>query len=192
MLVLLVAAWVALVPPQLGGRSTFVIVNGNSMEPVLQRGDLVIIRAAASYQIGEIVTYRHPQIGPVIHRIIKRDGDFFIFKGDHNGWIDSYAPTQAELIGRLWLYVPGAGKMLGWLRKPLGMALLVGMIGCVLMINLNRDQARRCRRLMRYAEDLRASRRHQLCHTSGAAARRSCKGQRHCGQATWCRSGLLP
>ncbi len=156
MLALLAVAWAALAPPSLGGRATFVIVNGNSMEPTLHRGDLVIVRAAASYQAGDIVTYRHPQIGPVIHRIIRRDGDRYIFKGDHNHWTDSYAPAQAELIGRLWLYLPSAGKPIGWLRKPLGMALMAALLGSVLMFNLNRDQARRHQRLLRYAEELRA------------------------------------
>lgn len=87
-LLLVAVAWIAVAPIQFGGQAAFVIVNGNSMEPVYHRGDLVIARQVFDYQIGEIVAYRHPQIGPVIHRIIGREDDRFVFKGDHNTWID--------------------------------------------------------------------------------------------------------
>src|SRR5690349_16962017 len=103
MLVLTGATWLTLAPAQLGGQSTYVIVNGNSMEPVLHTGDLVILHTAADYQTGEIVTYRHPQIGTVIHRIIGRDSGRYIFRGDHNSWIDDYRPSRDALLGKLWL-----------------------------------------------------------------------------------------
>src|SRR6476469_5419006 len=90
LLMLFAAAWFAFAPIQFGGQAAFVIVNGNSMEPLYHRGDLVIIRAQPDYQVGDIVTYRHPQIGPVIHRIIGRDVEHFVFKGDHNDFIDPY------------------------------------------------------------------------------------------------------
>lgn len=77
-------------PLQFGGQTAYVIVSGNSMKPVFHRGDLAILRTATDYQSGDIVTYRHPTIGPVIHRIISQDGDRFIFKGDHNTWTDAY------------------------------------------------------------------------------------------------------
>src|SRR6266511_2300871 len=118
LLILLGAAWVAFAPIQFGGQAAYVIVNGNSMEPLYHRGDLVIIRAQPDYQVGDIVTYRHPQIGPVIHRIIGRDVERFIFKGDHNDFIDPYRPVRAELIGKSWIYLPSVGKVLDQLRKP--------------------------------------------------------------------------
>lgn len=55
-LVLLAAVWLALAPAQFGGSAAYVIVNGNSMEPTFHRGDLVIVRAADEYKVGEIVT----------------------------------------------------------------------------------------------------------------------------------------
>src|ERR1051325_5089533 len=98
--VLLGAVWVAFAPIQFGGQAAYVIVNGISMEPGMHRGDLAILRQASDYQVGDVVTYRHPQIGPVIHRIIARDGDHLVFKGDNNSWIDGYRPTQEECIGK--------------------------------------------------------------------------------------------
>lgn len=124
--VLLVAlAWLALAPPQLGGQTSYVIVNGNSMEPGMHRGDLAIVRQSSSYEPGDVVTYRHPQIGPVIHRIIDRDGARYVFQGDNNDFIDSYHPAQQELIGKLWIHVPSVGSWLARFHSPVYMAALL-------------------------------------------------------------------
>ncbi len=154
---LLLAAWIALAPPQLGGSTRLIIVNGNSMEPGLQRGDLVFVRAADSYTVGQIATYQHPQIGPVIHRIIGHDGQRYIFKGDHNSWTDSYHPAESELLGVYWLFVPKVGSAIEWLRAPAHMALLVFLIGGTGMLTTAHEHERRRQRLQRYAEELRVS-----------------------------------
>ena len=63
----------------------------------------------ATIRSGDVATYRHPTLGPVIHRIVAETDGRFIFKGDNNTWLDSYQPTQAEMIGKLWVYVPRLG-----------------------------------------------------------------------------------
>lgn len=137
-LLLLAALWIAFAPIQLGGQASFVIVNGNSMEPVYRRGDLVIVRAATDYRVGDIVTYRHPDIGPVIHRIVGRSDDRWVLKGDHNDFIDSYGPGTEELIGRSWIHLPSAGSLLERLRTPPLMALLAAVFGVMLMTTVTR------------------------------------------------------
>ena len=142
MLVLMSIAWVFFAPTHVGGQTAYVIVNGNSMEPGFHRGDLVILRQAPVYQIGDIATYRHPEIGPIIHRIIDQQGAHFIFKGDHNTWIDSYRPTQAEMIGKFWLHVPFAGRIIEQFRSPGVMALLAAGVGVMFMTTLTAGQVR--------------------------------------------------
>lgn len=132
-LVLLAATWLLLAPPVLGGRTSFVIVNGNSMEPVYVRGDLVLVRAAETYNVGDIATYRHPQIGPVIHRIIGRSGDRWQFKGDHNSFVDPYQPRDADLIGRAVLHVPFVGGLLVAARNPVVIVVLAVGAGVLFM-----------------------------------------------------------
>lgn len=98
------------------------------------RGDLAILRAASTYAVGDVATYRHPVIGPVIHRIIDRDGERFIFQGDNNNREDSYRPRADELIGKLWIFLPRAGKVLQFLRQPPIFAALAALvIGTVTM-----------------------------------------------------------
>ena len=134
LLVLLIAVWIALAPANLGGKVSYVVVNGMSMEPGYHLGDLALMRRADTYQVGDVVTYHDADMqAHVIHRIIGIDQGSYILKGDNNSWIDSYRPTNDEIIGKLWIHIPGLGKTFEWLRVPLHMALTVGLFGGALM-----------------------------------------------------------
>ncbi len=134
LLVLIATGWIVFAPLQVGGQSAYVIVTGNSMEPGFHLGDLVIVRQASVYQVGDIVAYRNAELRRyVFHRIIGQDLDRFILKGDNNTWTDSYRPTQEELVGKLWIHLPGIGKVVQWLRLPINMVLMAGTLGCIVM-----------------------------------------------------------
>ena len=126
-IVVMALLWILLVPLQVGGQTTYVIVNGNSMEPMLYKGDLVLLRAQAEYEVDDIVTYKHPNIGPVIHRIIDRNLDHYVLQGDNNHWIDRHEPTFSEITGKYWFHIPGAGKILLSFRQPWILALVAGL-----------------------------------------------------------------
>ncbi|MBM2842375.1 MAG: Signal peptidase [Anaerolineales bacterium] len=132
------AAWVMLAPRSFGGQMSYVIVAGASMEPTLHQGDLVLARRATSYEVDQIVTYHHPQVGPVIHRIIDRQGTHYTLQGDNNSWIDSYTPTGDEIVGQSWLVVRRAGTLLMTLRTPSGLAVLSLLFGAVLVLTVGR------------------------------------------------------
>ena len=133
----LAVIWMAFAPIHIGGQAAYVIVNGISMEPGYHSGDLVIIHKAQSYQVGDVVTYRDPEMGAyVIHRIIENQQNHFILKGDNNSWLDAYHPTQSEIIGRQWIYVPKFGKLMQWLRTPLNLSLATAILGVFLMTNM--------------------------------------------------------
>ena len=130
----LVAIWIAFAPTNLGGQVSYVLVNGISMEPGYHRGDLVIVRQAAQYQPGDVVTYHDPEMGAnVIHRIIAIQGDQYILQGDNNAWIDAYQPTRDDMVGKLWLHLPKAGRAVEWVRAPINMALAAGLLGFALV-----------------------------------------------------------
>ena len=65
LLVLLAAGWVLLAPVQLGGQATYLTTDGTSMLPAYHTGDLVVLRRAAEYQVGDVVAYLDPHIGRV-------------------------------------------------------------------------------------------------------------------------------
>lgn len=124
-----VAAWLVLSPTQIGGQKSYIFVNGNSMMPLFARGDLVITQEQPRYAEGDAVAYQHPELGVVFHRIVEKEGQRFTLQGDNNDWLDGYRPLQDEIIGRLWFYIPNAGKWARWIRQPLVMAIVSVLIG---------------------------------------------------------------
>jgi signal peptidase I len=130
---LLAAAWYVFAPPQLGGSTSYAIVYGASMEPRFHRGDLVLLRSAAEYEVGDIAAYQSPQLGrSVMHRIVERAGDRYLFKGDNNDFLDSPKPARVDVTGKLWVRIPAAGRLLNALRTPALAALLAGLLALLL------------------------------------------------------------
>src|SRR5437868_15122800 len=99
------AGWFFLAPAVLGGSTTYVVTHGNSMEPEYHDGDLVVVRPADGYHVGDVAAYRSGSLHTIVlHRIVGRDGDRYVFKGDHNHWLDSERPTSAPLVGSVSLH----------------------------------------------------------------------------------------
>jgi signal peptidase I len=131
---LLAVAWLSAGPAQLGGTTTYVTTHGISMQPRLHTGDLALVRPAAGYRVGEVVAYRSTVLHRVVlHRIIARDGNRYVFKGDNNNFVDPIHPRRTELIGRLWVRVPRGGAILAWLHIPTIAALLCGGAALLLL-----------------------------------------------------------
>jgi signal peptidase I len=133
----LTALWAAFGPVQMGGQAAYIIITGNSMEPDFHTGDLVITRQASVYATGDIVAYYNADLDNfVFHRIVNRAADHFILKGDNNSWLDSYEPTYAEFLGKLWLHLPSLGNAVQWARLPLPATVLAGALAGLIMLTL--------------------------------------------------------
>lgn len=106
-------AWV-LWPTSLGGSTSFVIVSGESMEPLYTPGDLVVARKGAP-AIGDVVVYRPDGLGDakVVHKIVGGNGvSGWDVKGVNNAWLDQWHPTNADVVGVVVLHV-GKGNGIG-------------------------------------------------------------------------------
>lgn len=131
---LAVIGWVLVGPSQLGGPVTYVAVSGTSMEPQLHTGDLVIVRKASSYDVGDVVAYKNPQLNStVLHRISKIEDDRYVLKGDNNDFVDTYKAGPDEIVGRRWIVLGGAGRIVQLLRSPVGAAVIVMLIAFIAM-----------------------------------------------------------
>src|SRR5690606_7514518 len=130
----IVALWLLFAPAEIGGRSGYMVVNGASMEPALSAGDLAVIRTAPEYRVGDVITYRHPELGMVIHRIVGIEGSRFVVQGDNNSWIDSYMPVEQDIAGKLWFDIPGAGSYLKLARRPAVLSVLCLVVGAIIML----------------------------------------------------------
>jgi signal peptidase I len=125
---LLLGVWLVLAPTALGGSLRYVTTSGDSMEPAFRDGDLVLLRTNKEYAQGDVVAYRHPEFGIVLHRIVEFNDKHFIVKGDNNPTVDGYEPTSDEIVGAVWARIPGGGAFLTgstaqWLRLTAGVSL---------------------------------------------------------------------
>jgi signal peptidase I len=121
--------WLALAPPQVGGATSFAVVDGSSMLPSLQRNDLVLIRKASTYRVGDVVAYRSDLIHRVVlHRIVAIHGGRYTFKGDNNSFLDPEQPTSGAFVGKKWTVLPGAGRVVNALHSPLVAAGFAGIL----------------------------------------------------------------
>ena len=127
-LLLLLGGLFYLRPPFLGGSVTYVMVSGVSMLPTLEEGDLVVATKPGSYAVGDVVAYQSPGGPLVIHRILGRDGDAFTFQGDNNDFVDPWIVGPDEIAGKAILFAPGLGALFSFLRSPLRIAIVVGVL----------------------------------------------------------------
>jgi signal peptidase I len=152
-LIALVCLWFYFAPVGLGGSTSYVDTDGISMEPRFHTGDLVLVRSQSSYHVGEIVAYHSTVFHTVVlHRIIGRAGARYVFKGDNNNFSDFEHPAGSQLIGALWLHIPGAGGRLASLRSPALVGALVGF-GMFLFAGAAFTQRQRRRRRQRRAAE---------------------------------------
>ncbi len=123
--------------PQLAGHFLLIALSG-SMAPVFRPGDLLVDRSltaaeAARLRPGEIVTYRLPGASdpPVLvtHRIVAilsatgSGGRMYRTRGDANSAPDPAPVLPSQIVGRYVGRIPRAGRLVAWMRRPLGVAL---------------------------------------------------------------------
>jgi hypothetical protein len=104
------------------------------MEPAMHTGDLVIVRKASEYQIGDIVAVDNAQLrSTVLHRIIAVENGRFILQGDNNDFVDTFRARPEDIVGRRWILIGEAGRLVELVRTPVGAAVLVMLIAGIAM-----------------------------------------------------------
>jgi signal peptidase I len=140
-------AWLYLAPTNVGGSTSYVVTSGISMQPRFHSGDLAVLRPASDYKVGEIVAYHSPLLRvTVLHRIVARDGNRYVFKGDNNNFLDPVRVSRSEVLGRLWVRVPHAGRLLAALHDPIVAAIICTALGIFLFFGVKEPGRRRKRR----------------------------------------------
>jgi len=130
--VIIAVTWFAwLRPVALGGTASYVVVQGGSMEPTYQDGDLVLIREASRYRHGDVIAFRaggtFDDPTRIIHRIVGDAGEgTFKTQGDARDRLDPWTPGPDDIIGKAVLHIPQAGTAAGFLTKPATFAALGG------------------------------------------------------------------
>ncbi len=116
------------------------IVKSGSMEPGIMTGGIVLIREAASYGVGDIITFTSESSDiPTTHRIVgtEMSGDelLFVSKGDANEERDTNLVRGDAIIGKVLFTVPYVGFVFDFARQPIGFALLIGLPALLIVID---------------------------------------------------------
>ena len=77
------------------------IVKSNSMSPVFNKNDIIIIQEQKEYKIGDIVTYKANNGSIITHRIIEKDENEIYTKGDNNNTKDENPICIDDIKGKV-------------------------------------------------------------------------------------------
>ena len=116
----LVALTFAFGPTVAGGPASYVIVDGQSMEPTYHHDDLVIAYERDAYEVSDVIVYDANVAGQfnVVHRIIERTDDGFVTQGDNVPEPDFWIAEDEHIYGSVVLHIPRGGVVVQWLRQP--------------------------------------------------------------------------
>jgi signal peptidase I len=134
--------FIALRPQALGGPAGWIVVAGESMEPNLHPGSLVVVIRQPEYQVGDIVAYRVPETDPgagmnVIHRIVGGTAETgFVMRGDNTSGPDIWRPRPADIVGATWLVMPNAATALLFIRSPIVLAAFAAGLAAYAVLGL--------------------------------------------------------
>lgn len=142
---LLAVAWASwLRPTILGGDAAYVIIDGRSMEPTYEDGDLVLVRRSSSYDIGDVIAFRaggqFNDPTRIIHRIVGGTPDGYKTQGDNRDRLDPWEPTDADIIGKAQLHIPMAGDLAASIARP---EFFAAMGGAAVVLGGTRRRRRR-------------------------------------------------
>ncbi len=99
------------------------VVLSGSMEPALEINDIIFVREADSYEVGDIVVYQSGQT-LIVHRMIARDGENLITQGDANNAADPPIAIHA-VKGEVIAHIPAVGLAVNALKTPVGILIVL-------------------------------------------------------------------
>lgn len=119
------------------------LVMSGSMEPTITTDDLIFIRKANNYELGDIVLYQSGN-SYVVHRIVRMEEDSIVTKGDANNTEDE--PIERSSVKGVYVgKIPGAGTFIRILQNPaviltVFFVLAVGIFTVIYIENRNRQR----------------------------------------------------
>lgn len=138
-LIALAALALLLLAPRFLGYETLAVLSG-SMEPEISVGAIVYVKEVEPEELkaGDILTYRMGGSTIVTHRIVEVDEENrqFITKGDANDVIDGSPVDYDQVVGKAEFHVPMIGYISIYIRTPLGIAAVCGVLFVILLLNL--------------------------------------------------------
>lgn len=131
--------------------SPLMVVSSGSMVPVLNIGDIIIVRGIDPHDVtvGTIIIFHSPYEYdmPIVHRVIAvlNDGGtiFFETRGDHNGIQDGWRVPAENLMGVYVAKIPYVGLISLELRGPLGITLIILLIALIVLVEYRESKSKK-------------------------------------------------
>ncbi|MEH7344374.1 signal peptidase I [Bacillus sp. JJ1532] len=130
--------------PSILGFKVMTVLTG-SMEPKLEPGDLVAVKAVdpEKLKVDEIITYRNNENTFVTHRIIElvnQDGKvFFQTQGDANNMEDEGLVSAEQVIGSVRFHIPNAGYLTDFIKSPPGLIIIAAIFLVCIAIGISQN-----------------------------------------------------
>lgn len=106
-------------------------VLSNSMAPVFEAGDIIIIQEVEGVDLkkGDIISFYNEEKKLITHRItsiVEEDGErYFYTKGDNNNTMDEDVTTTSEIIGKELFHIPNLGFLSHYTKGSVGFLLFI-------------------------------------------------------------------
>lgn len=117
------------------------VVLSGSMEPELSVDDLLIVKPADAYEVGDVVVFQ-TQRTAVVHRIVSINGDEIITRGDANT-SDDDPITKANIKGKVVCAIPFVGIIINLIKTPVVTLLFIGLAVWLLESSFKKEKAQK-------------------------------------------------
>ena len=87
------------------------IVTSNSMAPLINKGDLIIVFEKKDYQLNDVISFK-TKGELVTHRLVVKEKDYFKTKGDANSSVDFGLRAMTDVLGKVEIIIPFLGFLL--------------------------------------------------------------------------------
>lgn len=112
------------------GHTVFQVVTG-SMSGVIEIKDVVIVKLTKAVEVNDIITYEN-QGNFITHRVIEKDGNTLVTKGDANNSEDDPIELN-KVVGKVVKIIPNVGTWLEVLKAP---QVIIAIIVTLVVIKL--------------------------------------------------------
>ena len=135
--VLILVAGVLYVP-RFFGYENFAVISG-SMEPNMPVGSIVYASPEEfnDIKVNDVISFKVNSETMVTHRVVEidKENQSFITKGDANDVNDAAPVNYSQVIGVVKMCIPFLGYITMYIRTPLGIAVLFGIVFVILFLN---------------------------------------------------------
>ncbi len=109
------------------GYTIFEVASG-SMAPTINVGDIVLVKLTKDVNQNDIITYKENNYF-ITHRVIKKDNDKIIAKGDYNDSIDKDVNLN-DVLGKVIKIIPGIGI---WKKVFFNTKVMISIVSTIIL-----------------------------------------------------------